>query len=383
MLSNATDEKLSAARKKIFSMLLRRLAQLYLASPIPESFYNGQPYVEDKRKVNSIIAAHFIFPGYISPFDFWLYGAHVVGTQHGNLLLVRVYKRISQQLWDDLRLIPIARSERFIIGYLASYMPTINRYLLDTRYFEGHLLARTFALFEAVDVSVTVNHRRMFLNWPISFATFPRSATIAKNVSELYVHDFIDSINSYFRSDFDDCIRRVVTSAETLFQARSWRSKAPPDTLLQKLLRFLRLKVRERPNTFRRVLSDNIEKNRLSGQVINENMQFIYTVRNRIVHGGFRMSTSSELFCAKAIATLKYLMAGYCADAVISRYINTLNVQFNMQREVLGSINNLDVIQKQWSVLNDEKPIDSLEELDRVMFGALRFTECDRHSISR
>jgi hypothetical protein len=337
--------------------------------------------VEDKRKVNCIIAANFVFPGYIPPFDFWLYGAHVIGMQHGNVLQIQAHRRISQQLWDDVRLL-IPFKDRFIIGYLASYMPTINRYLLDNRHYNGHLLSRTFAVFEAAQVTLTVDRRRMRLNWPISIAPFPPSARIAQNVRELYVHDFIDAINSYFTYDFDDCIRRVVTSAENLFEARAWKAKPAPRLFWRKLLRRLGLNVKERPNTFRRVLSDNININRLSGQVINENMQFIYTVRNKIVHSGFRMSTSSTLFCSKAIGTLKYLIAGYCGDPVISRYVNTLHMQFGVQCDMLGNLHNLDVIER-WSVSTDQKPIDSPAEFNQFMFGSLRFTERDRHSIAR
>jgi hypothetical protein len=186
ILSHAeSDHGLLAARKQIFSVLLKRIAHLHIIRPPPESFYIGQPYVEDKRKVNCIIAANFIFPGYIAPFDFWLHGAHVVGSQYGNILHIQVYRKISQQLWDDVRLMIPFNKESFIIGYLASYMPTINRHLLDNRYYQGHLLSRTFAIFEAVNVSLTVNHRRMRLNWPISIAPFPPSANLAQNVSQL------------------------------------------------------------------------------------------------------------------------------------------------------------------------------------------------------
>jgi hypothetical protein len=132
MLSDAEDGLgLLAARRQIFSVLLKRVAYLHIIRPPPESFYIGQPYVEDRRKVNCIIGANFIFPAYISPFDFWLYGAHVLVRQHGNILHIEVHKRISQQLWDDVRLMIPFNKEKFIIGYLASYLPTINRHLLD------------------------------------------------------------------------------------------------------------------------------------------------------------------------------------------------------------------------------------------------------------
>ncbi len=382
--SNAEDDPaLLAARRQIFAALLNRLAQLHIDRAVPASFSRGEPYVEDKRKIACTITANFIFPGYISPFDFWLYGAHVIGTQHGNILHIQVDRRISQQLWDDVRL-KIPFKEKFIIGYLASYMPTINRLLLDNRYYEGHLLSRTYAIFEAVRVSLTANDRRMQLNWPISFAPFPPSAKIAQNVKEPYVHDFVDSINSYFTSDFDDCIRRIVTSAENFFETRGWRAKPLPETLLQKLLGLLGLKSNSRPNAFRRVLSDNIDTKKLSGEVINENIQFIYTIRNRIVHRGFRMSTSSGLFCDKAIATLKYLINGYCGNAAISRYVDTLYMQFKMQCSEFGELYNLDVIEKMRSHATSDGPaIDSAAAFNKFMFGALRFTERDRHSISR
>jgi hypothetical protein len=91
MLSNADEDlELLAVRKQIFSVLLKRIA-------------------------------------------FWLYGARVLAKQHGNILHIQVHKRISQQLWDDVRLRIPFNKEGFIIGYLASYIPTINRYLLDNR----------------------------------------------------------------------------------------------------------------------------------------------------------------------------------------------------------------------------------------------------------
>ena len=118
--SNAEDDlALLAARKQIFAAILNRIAQLHINRPVPKAFSIGQPYVEDKRKIACIITANFIFPGYISPFDFWLHGAHVMGLQYGNILHIQVHRRISQQLWDDVRL-KIPFKEKFIIGYLAS-----------------------------------------------------------------------------------------------------------------------------------------------------------------------------------------------------------------------------------------------------------------------
>jgi hypothetical protein len=89
------DRALLAARKQIFAALLNRMAHLHISGPVPESFSIGEPYVDDRRKVACIISANFIFPGHIPPFDFWLYGAHVMGFQHGNILHIQVHRQIS------------------------------------------------------------------------------------------------------------------------------------------------------------------------------------------------------------------------------------------------------------------------------------------------
>jgi hypothetical protein len=40
------------------------------------------------------------------------------------------------------------------------------------------------------------------------------------------------------------------------------------------------------------------------------------------------MTTSSGAFCADAIETVKWLIAGYCGDPLIRRYVNSLYKQF-------------------------------------------------------
>ncbi|REF86242.1 hypothetical protein DES32_2291 [Methylovirgula ligni] len=375
------DHALLESRKKIFATLLNRLAELHINRPPPESFYIGEPYIEDEHKVACIISANFVFPAYIEPVDFWLYGARVMAVQHGHILHVQIHKRISQQLWDDVRL-QIPFKEKFLIGYLASYMPAINRRLIDNRHYEGHLLSRTFAMFEAVRVSVSVQGRHLPLSWPISFLPFPPSAALANNVRATYVYEFVDSINAYFTSDFDDCIRRLVTSAENLFEVRGWKTRTSPKTLFRKILRLLGFKSKT-SNSFRRILTEYVNDGSLAGEVVTENMEFIYTIRNKIVHAGFRMSTTSGQFCDKAIATLKYMIARHCQDMIISRYVDTLYMQFRMQCSELGEMYNLGVIEKRRKDDgNSETPvIDSAAAFNSFMFQALRFTELDKLSI--
>jgi hypothetical protein len=214
------DAELTKARKRLFEALLRRLRQLHASQKPPVSFYIGQPYVEDKDSIECMIGANFIFPGVVPPFEFWKNGARIIGTQDQNVLVIRIYRRISRKLWDDIKY--LKRGERFIVGYLASYMQQINAALINNRYKQGHLLSRTFAIFEATKICLIVRSELVWINWPIAFAPFPPSAAIASQADALFVRDLIDAMGAYFRGEFDDCIRRLITSTENLIETKGW-----------------------------------------------------------------------------------------------------------------------------------------------------------------
>jgi len=371
------DAELTEARRRLFAILLRRLRQLHWSQQPPASFYIGQPYVEDKDTVECMIGANFIFPGVVPPFEFWKNGARIIGTQHQNVLVVRIYRRISRKLWDDLKY--LKQGERFIVAYLASYMPRINRTLIDNRYDQGHLLSRTFAIFEATKICVIVHSELVWINWPIAFAAFPPSAAIASKADALFARDLIDAMGSYFRGEFDDCIRRLITSTENFIETKGWNVRTIPNGWMRNLLC---LKPRRDWFSFRQSLKRNLKRTTISGEVIYENMRVIYSTRNKIVHAGFRMSTSSALFCSKAIGTVYYLIYRYSGNRTISRYVYTLHMQFKLQCDAFGEYD-LDQIKKLFGTSRPETPvIDSNEALERAMFSSLRYTERDKHSIS-
>jgi hypothetical protein len=283
-------------------------------------------------------------------------------------------------LWNDLKYIGAGPCERFIVAYLAAYMPRINRFLLDNRYDNGHLLSRTFTILDATTVCVIVGTELVWINWPISFSNFPPSAAIAHQVNALYVRDFIDAMASYFRGEFDDCIRRVITSVENFFQSKNWTTQVIRNGFWRALLG---LKHRTRSVKFRRILLNNLELNTLFGEVVNSNMRLIYGTRNRIVHHGLRLGTSSGLFCDKAISTAYYLMYHYCGDPLIRRYLYTLNMQFTMLKSVLGTLYNLDAIERSKGFVTQGPVIETPQDMDRFMFESLRFDNRDKQSIYR
>ncbi len=270
--------------------------------------------------------------------------------------------------------------EDHIIGYLRSYMPVINRKILDQRYLSGHLLNRTISILDLHQVTVAVKGLSVIIRWPFSILPFPPNLNPSSEVGVIYIRDFIDACNSFFRNDYDDCIRRLITSAENFFVAMKWVGRQ--ETCRDIAWRVVRRRIRPNPKSFRRILAHNLPRGRVSEEVVHDNMEFIYTVRNRIVHDGFRMSTSCALFCSKSIGTLSYLLSWYCHNEKISKYVHHLHIQFMMHSRKLGDYHDLDEIKRnRRRNATSKKPIDSAEEFNHAMFSALRFTPRDKASI--
>jgi hypothetical protein len=385
-MSDAQDaptdgQALGIERKKVFLLLRRRLRYLHFNRPLPASSGVGSDYIADATRIDCAIRAHFVCPGFVRPFEFWFHGTKVTGAQAGNILQIVVQRKIPLLLWDHLRLMGVG--QEYLIGYITTLMPRINRRLIDNRYEEGHLLSRTFAIFEAMGVNITVKNRALQLDWPRGIASFPPSRQLSDKVTALYVRDYIDAMHAFFRNEYDDCIRRVITATENFIETKEWKVKRSSSCIFFRLFPNLPFLKPKKGDSFRRKLSDNLDKTKIAGQVINENLQFIYTIRNKIVHGGFRISTNSGMFCDKAVSTLYYLIYRHSGDRKVSRYVQTLNQQFLMQKGFLGQLHDLDEIEaltkKEQSA--NQQVIDSHEVLESSMFGALRLTDNDKHNV--
>jgi hypothetical protein len=201
-------------------------------------------------------------------------------------------------------------------------------------------------------------------------------------MTALYLRDYIDAIHAFFRNEYDDCIRRIITATENFIDARNWKVKRSCQrTILDSFVGLLRLS-KKNGYSFRRRLADNLDLNAISGRVISENLEFVFNVRNRIVHRGFRMSTDCGMFCDKAVCSLYYLIYRYSGDRAISRYAYTLHQQFTHQKRFLGDLYDLDEVKHRLAVPSpDVKPIDSHEAFEEFIFESLRVSQRDKRSI--
>lgn len=366
-------------RRALQAVILKRIYRLRFEGTPPHSFIHGAYYIEDPKRVECQIICLATFFGQIAAFDFWLNGANISVYQYGSNLVFRVSKKIPERLWDDVRW--FSHGETHIIGYLRSYLPSVNRNILEQRYLSGHIMNQTISLVDLHNITISVKQRLVRISWPIGISRFPRNFEYKNELSTIYIRDFIDACQSFFRSEYEDCIRRVVTSAENFFSEKKWVGR--PERFREIVRRVVRRRKRPSPKSFRRILAHNLSRGRTSDEVIRDNMAFIYSVRNKIVHDGFRMSTSCSMFCYKSIGTLSYLLGWYCNNKSVSKYILYLQMQFIMQNQFFGQYADLDEIKKINTQLNElkQKPVESDEEFNHFVFSALRFSPTDKASI--
>jgi hypothetical protein len=206
------------------------------------------------------------------------------------------------------------------------------------------------------------------LSWPPSITSFPPVKLLSNKREEIHIRDFIDAGNSYLTADYDDCIRKAVTSAENAF--RFYRLSSDKSKVFTKYFQWLL----PRQSSFVGVIRRNIFSNKNFGRrVIAENLVFIYKLRNKIVHDKFRIRFENGWICKKAIGTLKYLYQFLGQNDGIGEYVHYLSLQFLMLDELSNGLN-LDRIRYREKFTGEYPIIDNPAKMDRFMFEGLRIS---------
>jgi hypothetical protein len=255
---------LSSVQRRVFSALLSRATFLRVTQPSPPSYTLGEEYNGDSRQVQATISVAFISLAVVPPIKFWHNKSQIEMSQAGSALAITIHRKLPSRLWDDLRL--FRRGYRYVVGYVNSLLPAINRRLLDNRYMSGHVFSRTYAVQELLGISVRQGNDVVRIPWPIAAMPFPRAARLAPARAETYLRDYVDAIHAFLRNDFDDCIRRVVTATENFFAAKRWTASPPrirPPTVWRRVLAAIKGLLRPRhrgtiPNSFKNVLTANV-----------------------------------------------------------------------------------------------------------------------------
>ena len=370
------DVALKNERQALLSVIIERYRSLRFPKVHPESYYAGQEYVEDSRKVPCTIETALMHPGSIENFEFWHHGAKTSVSQRAGLIVIKVNKKISHRLFDDIRILGIRRE--FIVGFIAPLIPIINRNLLDQKYNSSNFIIKTFSIYDLMEIFVTSKENRIRIYWPFQMPiVFPVETTLTPTMSNVYVRDYIDACTLFFVGNYDECIRKVITSVENFIKERNWAIKRKSKT--QRIIEILLNKKSKDTNSFRAIINHYVALDTDQGNTVNYNLLTVYRVRNRIVHDGFRVSGAGTMFCDKAVSTLYYFFHRFCDDVELQRLVFGVRKHFVLMQRVGGNGLNLDEIERRHRKrkLSDVKTASTFEEYDRHVFGALRIKQTD------
>ncbi len=339
---------------------------------ISKSYYGcmGQEYIKNGSQIDTSIKINCYSPALLEDFDFYLYNNKICVNQIGGELQIKFNKKISNKLLNDVKK---HKGERFVIGYISKILPKVNQEILKQRYENGHFLIRSFSIMDIYKIIIT-RHRsgeEIVLNWPVSIDNFPPSKKLAKEKNEIFIKDLIDAGNLYFNGNYDDCIRKVITSIENSFRFYNLKGK-------RKSLFF-------RNNKFNNIIKNNINGKDIGQKVIASNLIFIYKIRCKIVHDKFRIKYNNGWICKKGIGTLFYLYQFLDRNnKQILDYIHSLQTQFLML-DMFCQGTNLEDVEKLENSGDKEKEniINTPEEIDKFMFSGLEISRDEQLRILR
>jgi hypothetical protein len=277
---------------------------------IPDNYYSGQEYVEDKNIVSVRFDIQLYSPAELLPFEFYYKKRRITGVQKGRYLNISFTEKLPRKLIDDIAW-SRRNAQRYVYGYIFTPLNRVNQEMLRQRYALGHFLASTFSFFDIASITLTnidetPTDEVIAIPWPPIFSAPPHSQfTKSTDASEpeVFVRDYIDAWNDFFRGDYDNCVRKLITSVENSFSfyRLNEKKKYPWWRFISQL--------RSRNPSFKKILLDLRKKSKFLGhEVVSENLLFLYQVRNKITHSSLRVHQENGWWlCGKGLETLQYL----------------------------------------------------------------------------
>ncbi len=290
--------------------------------------YTHMEYVNCVEKIETVIKFSFYTAATFRSINFDN-GTLKIIPLVGGMIGCTLKKVIPKNLFDDLKNSSpeIIRKNipNVILGYIHKTLPIINDEILKRRYIEGHIMARMVSIFDIAHISVSSSidpKNGAFINWPLGLAGFPQSSELAKNNDFLYIRDLIDAMACYFEYNFDECIRKIITSLENYFDEYGLNA---PRGLMRKIFKVPGWKMFDLVHKYINKPFYLINEEYL--KIIRENILYIYKLRVQIVHKKLRISPQNDILCKKALITLCIIYeSAFCGE--VSHYIFNLQEQF-------------------------------------------------------
>ena len=321
-------------------------------------------------------------PTQLTPFELFYGKKIVVGRQEGPYLSISFVEYLPRKLIDDISW-SRKNSERYVYGYIFNPLNRVNEEMLRQRYEFGNFLVNSFSFFNIITITLTnietqITDEIISMPWPIIFSSPPYTNSNQKIYSEVFIRDYIDAWNDFFRYDYDNCVKKLITSIENAFLFYKVRgtTKYPWWNIM---------KYRRRSGFRDKIESLLCKNDLLSHKVLKENLIFLYKVRNRVTHESLRVNRQDGWwFCGKGLETLQYFYQfidggiGQDRASYIFKMYGFADLLFHMIRG--NTVENIKLREKSMENNrgNEDLIIRTPQDMDKWKFNALRITNKEK-----
>lgn len=329
-------------------------------------------YLEDKTRIEVAIKLGVIYKSLVENFfikyHYFNQVLFVTWTQNSALAQILIEDlKIPYKLFQDLK-----NKKREAIYYINAIidkiLPLINKELLFQKYKTGNILIFCVSFLDIQKITLIYHETKVgWQNIIIPWVFFPKHFPPLQNFSwqnnpPTYIRDYIDAMEMYLKYNFDECIRKIITSLETCFLYYKLKI-SKNDPMIQLIEKYI------------------------TQPIIKENIIFIYNLRNKIVHEGFSLKSDQKWICKKAIGTMSYVLQHPFIKKEEIKYICLLVMQFLLiDQEMKGiDLEEMQLFYTEFNSLSEKEKemlcIKTSKDLDDFVFSNLEITKAEKEKI--
>jgi len=335
-----------------------------LPEDIPDRYTVGEEFFLDNSNIDVEILCFLACAVNYSSFKFDDKDYKVEGVFFNGFLHVFIKRKISEKLFERLN---ERNNNQFIVSYLDDVLAKVNEILLRQKYSIGHLLGNTYSTMNitAVHVKRLSDAKQVVLNWPLVIPSFDPAERLASKSDHVFIKDFIEAGSCFFSKNFDECIRKCVTAIDNYFLNIKMKGR-----FREKLAKLL-------------VKANYLENWAPYLEILKHNINFIYDLRNKIVHDELRLTYRNSMICDKAFGTLSYLFRNYLNDNDTNKYIYRLLQEFKLIQLITVGMS-LDELKKIYERKHQQKKteaINTFEEFEKAIFSSLKISDDEKNEV--
>ena len=330
-------------------------------------WFNGQEFLEDTERITVVIQYHLYTNVYISKFRLSQENCNIQGQYYERGFVIEYERKISKKLFECIK--ENQRGAEFIYGILSEIIPLINTEINKQKYSKGQILNRPISCFDIKIISILNEGTKesVSIDGHFILRDFRKLTELKAANDHVFIRDLIDAMTSYLFNNYDDCIRKLITSIENFFITPGCIN-GQFNVKLAKLL-----SDEHYPNAWSKYL-----------KILNSNMKFIYSTRNKILHDKLRakFDDSWQDVCHHGIATLQYVYRNSLNTQDTANYVQLLFVQYSRVTNYTHRLN-LDKLERlsREKSSSTEDIIGTSADIDRIMFKGLKISEDTRRII--